>query len=82
MLERGAWAGPGGSTKVSHPTPWRLRSRHWVTMAKQSINGSLGKGKGKVEKFQYLKKKNLLWQYRNNRRKNNIYWYRVTMLPK
>ncbi len=27
VLERGAWAGPSGYTKVSHPTPWRLRSR-------------------------------------------------------
>ncbi len=29
--ERGAWAGPGGYTKVSQPTPWCLRSRHKVT---------------------------------------------------
>ena len=40
VLERGAWAGPGGYTKVSHPTPWRLRSRHYVTMANQSIINS------------------------------------------
>ncbi len=27
-LERGAWAGPDGYTKVSQPIPWRLMSKH------------------------------------------------------
>ena len=38
MLECGAWSGLGGYTKVSQPTPWRLRSKQKVTMTNQSIN--------------------------------------------
>ncbi len=38
VLYSGAWAGYDGYTKVSQPTPWRLRSKHIITMANQSIN--------------------------------------------
>ncbi len=37
VLERGAWAGPGSYIKLPQPTPWRLRSKHLVTMVNESI---------------------------------------------
>ncbi len=36
VLERGAWAGTSGYTKVSQPATWQLKSRNLVTMANQS----------------------------------------------
>ncbi len=32
VLECGAWAGPSGYLKMSRPTPWLLRSKHYESM--------------------------------------------------